>query len=191
MAKKATYTDAVIELFARHEREALQARKRPYDRYFPLWVGLRGAGRSASSRIDRLMKGVFRYPFSTYWEAKEEIAHRIVGNKPITTLQFNLIDGYLCQHGYYSAHRPVCKLTPPDSAIPVGRCDTRYGEDSIVAREVDDWFYGVILMMEPEVTLRAILDPMLTDLILSQALEITAKQAKAAKKREPARLGMT
>ena len=182
MAKKATYTNAVIDLFKRHESEAYPARKRRYNKNFPLWVGLRGVYCANGCRIDRLLNGHFMYPFSTYWEAKEEIAHRMVRNKPITTLQFNLIDGYLCDHGYYNGHRAVGALTPPASVMPIGRGHREWSAKTIVSDDVEEWFIDILRSMNHKITLRAILDPMLTDLILSQALEITAKQAKTVKK---------
>jgi hypothetical protein len=172
MAKFSNITKSLIDLLNEHGEKEFPPRQRRKNKGFPLWVALRGAY-GQNSKIDNVLAGGARYPFVGQSTPKDLIAEKLLKQKSITALQFGLIDDYLCDHGHYNRHWAVSAISPPKTVIPIGRSN-KYGKQSIVDDGVDRWFLDVLKKIDKPITLRAILDSRVTDLILIKALDITA-----------------
>lgn len=172
MAKISNITKILIDLLNEHGKDEFPPRQRNANKNFPLWVALRGAY-GQNSNINNVLAGNALYPFVGQSTPKDLIAEKLLKQKSITALQFSLIDDYLCAHGYYNGHWAVSAISPPKTVIPIGRSN-KYGEKSIVDPGVEQWFVDVLKKIDKPITLRAILDSRVTDLILTKALDITA-----------------
>jgi hypothetical protein len=172
VAKFTNATKTLIDLLNEHEKNQFPPRQRHQRRNFPLWVALRGSYGS-NSKINNVFAGNARYPFVGESTPKDLIAEKLLKQKKITALQFAFINEYLCKHGYYNGHWAARNISPPKTVIPIGRSN-KYGEKSIVDDGIEEWFFGVLQKIGKPITLRAILDDRVTDLILMKALDITA-----------------
>ena len=179
MAKKATYTNAVIDLFKRHAEIALPSRRKRHTHDLPLWAILKSVRGRSDSKIEYLLNGgSYRNPYKLFHELKSCIAARIARGKQITDLQFELIDEYLVEHGYTKGSQFKGKLSIPKDIMVVA---CRFTDDSYGRISTLRWWRDIERSLKYDLTLRAILDPVLTDLILAQALGFSMLDAKVRK----------
>ena len=168
MPKLTQVTKQAIEIINGHINDC-KPRKRADNKNFPLWCALKSVKRH-SSPIDAVLKGYARYPYSRQSDAKIIVAERIAKRYEITTLQFDLIENWLCSNGYYNNHYSAKMGEPPECVINVKARGLNCG--------ITNWWRFVLNQTKNNIPLRAIVDQQLTDLILLKALEIAAFKSK-------------
>ena len=172
MARLTGITRSLIDLIDEHGEKQFPHRKRLHDRNFPLWVAMCGV-RGAQSKIKKVVDAGASYPFLNKSVPKDLISERMLKGRSITSLQFNCLDEYISLHGFYNNHHLSRSPIPPVSVIPIGFTDSNRNK-SVVGVDIDEWFSGVIKKTKKPISLRAILDERVTDLIMIKALDIEA-----------------